>query len=106
MEALFDWNGQGSPMLLRESRLMRTVNTAIRRRTELGARSDPIAFFCECRDPDCHATIWMSAAAFDEAMPERSIWLLREGHEPSASWHPRGSLPTRESLRTRLRAVS
>ncbi len=105
MEALLDWDGRASAMRLRESRLMRTVNTAIRRQTGPGALFDSIAFFCECRDSSCHQVVWMSAAAFDEAMSDRSSWLLREGHEPSASWHPRGASPTRKSRRVPLRAV-
>jgi hypothetical protein len=72
----------------RESGLVRRVNTNMRHSAELFASPDPIAFFCECRNPACYAAVPMSRAAFD-ATVDRSGWLLVEGHKPSEAWHAR-----------------
>jgi len=106
MEApLVSRNEPGSAAVVRESRLMRTVNREIRRQSETGSLTEPVAFFCECRDPACHSTVWVSAAAFDAALADRSNWWLREGHKPSMSWHPRHPFPTGRSSRTPLHAT-
>jgi len=89
----------------RDSNLMRSVNTDLRRHSEAQAAEESIAFFCECRSPNCYAPIWMSAPAFDATTEDQSAWLLHEGHEPSALWQRREPLPTRTSLRTKLAAA-
>jgi hypothetical protein len=83
----------------RDSNLMRSVNTNLRRRSDALAGDEPIAFFCECRSPGCYGPIWMSSEDFDGRLAEHPGWLLHEGHEPSALWHRREPLPTRTSLR-------
>jgi hypothetical protein len=86
---------------MRDSNLMRTVNTNLRQRSETLAGDEPIAFFCECGSASCFAPIWMSAEIFDTKLAVQPGWMLHEGHEPSALWHRREPLPTRTSLRAR-----
>jgi hypothetical protein len=85
----------------RDSNLMRSVNTNLRRRSESVAGNDPIAFFCECGNANCYSPIWMPVTAFDGLLTDQPGWLLHEGHEPSMLWHRRAPLPTRTSLRPR-----
>lgn len=85
----------------RDSNLMRSVNTNLRRRSDALTGDEPVAFFCECRSPSCYAPIWMSSEAFDAKLNDEPGWLLHESHEPSELWHRRAPLPTRTSLRTR-----
>jgi hypothetical protein len=45
--------------------LMRKVNRRLR---DLNAGAEgPIAFFCECGDPECYRPVWLTALEFDEA---------------------------------------
>jgi hypothetical protein len=85
----------------RESRLMHSVNTNLRERTEASPGSDPIAFFCECGDATCYLPMWMAVEAFDAMVAAETGWLLLDGHEPSGLWHRREPLPTRVSPRSR-----
>lgn len=85
----------------RESSPVRTVNATIR---ELSRASEPIAFFCECRDPTCFGAVWMTSAAFDVAIAGHTGWMLLEGHAPSALWHTREPPPA-PGARRALRAV-
>jgi hypothetical protein len=77
--------GQGveTPVALRESRVMRSVNRKLRELAGTFAYADLIAFFCECRTASCYSPIPMSVEAFDAAVTGQTRWLLRAGHEPS-----------------------
>jgi hypothetical protein len=88
----------------RESTSMRTVNTTMRELSGSFARSEPIAFFCECRDPTCFGAVWMTRDMFDATVAGHTDWMLLEGHEPSALWHTR-ELPPVPVTRGALRAV-
>ena len=92
------------PEMHRSSSLMHGVNSNLRALSETFVRADPIAFFCECRDPRCYAAVWMSVAAFDAAAGT-TTWLLSEGHEPSALWHAQRPFPTDEVVHTGDRAA-
>jgi len=83
------------PEMHRSSSLMHGVNSNVRALSETFVRSEPIAFFCECRDPRCYAAVWMSVAAFDAAAGT-TTWLLSEGHEPSALWQAQTPFPADE----------
>ncbi len=88
-------NAPGRAAMMRDSRLMRTVNREIRRRSETPSLTQPVAFFCACRDPACHSTFWLSAAACDLTLTDRPNFVAAGGHKPAAGWHPRGDSPTR-----------
>jgi hypothetical protein len=93
--------GTAVPLAPRSSTLMHAVNGNLRVLSGTFLPSDPIAFFCECRDPTCYAAVWMSAAAFDAEVTGSTTWLLSEGHEPSALWHAPTPFPARASVRVR-----
>ena len=80
---------------LRESSLMRGVNSNLRHASDSFAHSDPIIFFCECRTPGCYSPIPMSSEAFDRTVANARGWLLIEGHEPSTPWEPPEPFPAR-----------
>jgi hypothetical protein len=86
-----------APVALRESRLMRRVNSNVRQLSATFADSEPIGFFCECQNPACYSGIWMSEAAFDAMVADQTGWLLLEGHEPIDAWHRREAAPARET---------
>jgi hypothetical protein len=92
-----------APIARRESRLIRSVNSNLRERSETFAPSERIAFFCECQNAICYSPLWMSVAAFDAMVAAEAGWLLLEGHEPSALWHRREPLPTPVTARWRRR---
>jgi len=75
----------------RDSGSMRNMNTGMREVSNSFALSDPIAFFCECQTATCYSVVWMSAAAFDANIRDRTGWLLTTGHEPSAPWEVAGA---------------
>ena len=102
METLHSGSDRLDPVAVavhRSSSLMHSVNSNLRALSSTFVRSDPIAFFCECRDPSCYAAVWMSVAAFDAAAAGTS-WLLSDGHEPSALWHATRSFPASEVVHT------
>lgn len=76
---------------LRESGVMHRVNANLRELSESFPHSEPLAFFCECRNAACYSVISMSAAEFDVTEANRIGWLLVDGHESSTPW------PTREA---------
>lgn len=78
---------------VRASGMMRSANGNLRRLSDELGHSEPTAFFCECRDPDCYSVIWASVSAFDTAVEEQSGWLLVDGHVPSRPWRPAGPPP-------------
>jgi len=96
---------QVAPKARRDSSLMHTVNSNVRRRAESADGSEAIAFFCECQIPGCYAPIWLSAADFDEMFADDPGWLLLEGHVPSALWHRREPLPTRHTANSKRHQV-
>jgi hypothetical protein len=67
----------------RASSSMREANMLMRQVSGSFARSDPIAFFCECRIPTCYSVVWMSAPVFDANVEGGAEWLLSHDHEPS-----------------------
>jgi hypothetical protein len=83
----------------RESSLMHTVNSNLRERSEAEDHSESIAFFCECQSPSCYAPVWLSVNDFDLTAAADTGWLLIAGHQPSALWHRRAPLPTRQTAR-------
>jgi hypothetical protein len=85
----------------RESRVIRSINSNLRDRSEPSDSTERIAFFCECQNPGCYMPLWMSVAAFDAMVAVEAGWLVLEGHDPSELWHRREPLPTRESARSR-----
>lgn len=85
----------------RDSNVIRSVNSNLRKRSEAFTSSERIAFFCECEDAACYLPMWMSVAAFDELVSAEAGWLLFRGHQASALWHRREPLPTRQTARSR-----
>ena len=83
---------------------MRTVNTTMRELSGSFARPEPIAFFCECRDPTCFGAVWMLADVFDATVVGHRGWMLLERHEPSAPWHTREPPPV-PATRRAARAI-
>ena len=83
----------------RESSSIRTVNTTMRELSGSFTGSEQIAFFCECCDPNCFSSVWMSASVFDATVAGHTGWMLVEGHEPSALWHTRELPPLPATLR-------
>ena len=86
-----------APLARRESSLMRSVNGSMRHGSESLAPSDSIPFFCECENPSCHSSIWISIADFDTVVADATAWLLVQGHQPSALRYRGESSPTRET---------
>jgi len=68
----------------RESSSMRAINTTMRELSGSYARSEPIAFFCECLNPYCFSVVWMRADVFDATIAGHTGWMLLEAHRPSA----------------------
>jgi hypothetical protein len=77
-------DSRAAPLVARGSRLMRDVNSNIRRLSGTFALSEPMLLFCECRGPTCFSRVPTSAEAFDATVAEEKGWILLEGHEPSA----------------------
>jgi hypothetical protein len=46
--------------------MLRRVNELISESLVNGGRAEPVAFFCECVDPSCYRTVWLTPAAFEE----------------------------------------
>lgn len=101
MEARLVDSDQPGRAARRESRVIRSVNSSLRERSEAFDSSERIAFFCECQNVGCYLPMWMSVNAFDTMVAAEAGWLLLDGHQPSALWHHSEPLPTRESARSR-----
>lgn len=43
----------------------RAVNTALAELLEITDAGEPIAFFCECDDPDCYRPVWLSRTEYE-----------------------------------------
>ncbi|HEU5363290.1 MAG TPA: hypothetical protein VFU56_08085 [Gaiellaceae bacterium] len=105
-----------APMGERSSMLMRAVNMNLRSLSADLDRTEPVAFFCECRLPRCFAALWMTNPEFDAAVEAGKRWLVVAGHHPSGPFTeqaPRvpaartsslGERPARH-VRTRARAA-
>lgn len=93
--------GASAPVALRASSLMRSVNSNMRQISGALTESELLPFFCECRTPTCYSVVWMSVAAFDAKVATAGGWMLLNDHEPSALWHRRDPLPTRQTVRSR-----
>jgi hypothetical protein len=96
-----DQVGAPAPVALRASNLMRSVNSNMRQISGTLTESELLPFFCECRTPTCYSVVWMSVGAFDATVATERGWMLLDGHEPSALWHRRDPLPTRQTVRSR-----
>jgi hypothetical protein len=96
-----DQVGAPAPVALRASNLMRSVNSSIRQISGTVTEGELIPFFCECRTTTCYSVVWLSVAAFDAKVATADGWMLLDGHEPSALWHRRDPLPTRQTVRSR-----
>ena len=84
---------------VRDSDLMRAVNSNVRGLADALLRREELAFFCECQCPTCYSAVWMSRAAFDATTAAGDSWLLLDGHEPSVPW------PSRPAPRRRARSL-
>lgn len=50
---------------------------------DLASRSgagEPVGFFCECTDPDCHKVVWLTVEAFAREADEPAWHALAPGH--------------------------
>jgi hypothetical protein len=67
--------------LERSPALLYRVNEVMREGRRRQQEPERIPFFCECRQADCYAPVWLTADAYDEGRsgPERSLVL--PGHE-------------------------
>jgi hypothetical protein len=74
----------GVLMELRDSRMMRRANDAVRRQSEPLEASESVGFFCECETASCYAPVFLSVGDFDELVAAERGWVLSDGHEPSA----------------------
>jgi hypothetical protein len=74
---------------VQKARLMVEVNGRLRQLAETLARSEPIAFFCECTRPSCYGVVWLSGTDFDALAAEGAGWVIVAGHEPSEPYEAR-----------------
>lgn len=44
-----------------------------------------IPFFCECRQADCYAPVWLTADAYDQSRSGPEWSLVLPGHEGASS---------------------
>lgn len=77
----------------RPSSLIRAVNKAVREAAAPLRATEPIGFFCECRQSGCFAVRWLTAAEFDACLRAED-WILVSDHAPSEAWSPRDDQPT------------
>jgi hypothetical protein len=63
----------------RTSQLMRRVNEAFRRFTDVDDPAAPLAFFCECTAGDCYSAVWLTAAEY-ERRAAADGWIVAAGH--------------------------
>ena len=59
---------------------MRRVNELISNSLVNGGRDEPVAFFCECDDPDCYRPVWLAPAVYQSARSDPQWVALAEGH--------------------------
>lgn len=64
----------------RHPETMRRVNEHITDSLVHGGRDEPVAFFCECDDPDCYRAVWLAPVVFQSARSDPSWVALAEGH--------------------------
>lgn len=63
----------------------RRVNELISESLARGGRDEPVAFFCECGDPDCDRAIWLAPAAYEEARRDPDWVAVAFEHEALAA---------------------
>src|SRR5581483_1602849 len=59
---------------VRNSQMMRRVNTAFARLAHEGESDTQLAFFCECSSEDCYSVVWMTPTAFDAHVASDDGW--------------------------------
>lgn len=64
--------------------VIRRANNLMCESLDTGGRSGPVAFFCECGDPDCFEQAWLTPEAYDEARTDSAWSALAPGHSPAA----------------------
>lgn len=63
----------------------RGANRVIHDLASPSSGSDPVGFFCECADPDCHKVVWFAAEVFDRVSAGCTWYALAPGHQAAAS---------------------
>lgn len=64
----------------RVRRVMRRVNEMMWESLARGGYAEPIAFFCECADPECYQPVWLTATDYERARTDPEFTLLAAGH--------------------------
>lgn len=64
----------------RQGDRMRQVNDSMLESLVNSGYDEPIAFFCECSDPDCYQAVWLTSAEYAEARAEPTWRPLLEAH--------------------------
>jgi hypothetical protein len=60
--------------------LLRRVNDLMREGLRRRVSDDPIAFFCECDDPDCFQPVWLTGGEYDLRRADPATIFLAEVH--------------------------
>lgn len=68
--------------LVRPVNKMRRVNAFISESLVVGGREEPVAFFCECGDPDCYRAVWLSPARYAEEARDPRWSVAAPEHAP------------------------
>lgn len=68
---------------VRNSQMMRRVNTAFAHFADLGDPEAPLAFFCECASEDCYSVVWLTPTAFAKLVASEDAWIMLAGHAGS-----------------------
>ena len=82
----------GTPYV-RNSPMMRRVNTAFARFVDGGAPEAPLAFFCECSSEACYAVVWLTAAGYEARLANEDGWIVVAGHTGSARLEQPAAVP-------------
>ena len=64
--------------------VMRRVNELVWGGLSGSGRDHPIAFFCECPDPGCYRSVWLTLAAFEQGRSDPEWVALASEHEATA----------------------
>jgi hypothetical protein len=62
--------------------VIRRANNLMCESLDAGGRTEPVAFFCECGDPDCFEQVWLTPDAYDAARANAAWSALAPGHVP------------------------
>src|SRR3954463_2079430 len=60
--------------------LKRWVNDVIHETFGARSKSTQLAFFCECREPNCFATVWLTPLEFSLSRSDPAADVLSSGH--------------------------